>query len=457
MRKIQQITEISQTLPLYQESELLSFYRSSFESSELGRLYRVFPFSAIAESFSLKTCKSGRKSFFSPEGKIALMVLKSYTGLSDRKLVEQINGSIHFQFFCGIFIRPGEEIRDTKLVSKVRCELASRLDMDSFQKEMAGAWKPLMKDLHVVMSDATCYESHLRYPTNEKLLWEAIEWIYGRIVTLSRELKMRRPRSKYDDIRKRYMNYTRSRRKTRKKRRKLRTSLIFLLEKLDRQLDAIESQYRGILVLDGFHHKRRNIIREVLSQQRQMHRSGESMPGRIVSIDKHYVRPIVRGKETKAVEFGAKANLIQVDGINFIEHVSFKPFNEGVRGISSIQYARLLFRKKVTHFAADAIYGTNRTRKYCSSSPSPIYTGFVRKGKKARDEDHRSKLRSLLSKERSTRLEGSFGTEKEHYNLRKVKARTEETEILWILFGVHTANAVRLAARGQRKEQRKPA
>ncbi len=39
-------------------------------------------------------------------------------------------------------------------------------------------------------------------------------------------------------------------------------------------------------------------------------------------------------------------------------------------------------------------------------------------------------------------MEGSFGTEKEHYGLQKIKARTELNEILWIFFGVHTANAV---------------
>ena len=33
---------------------------------------------------------------------------------------------------------------------------------------------------------------------------------------------------------------------------------------------------------------------------------------RIVSIDSHYVRPIVRGKETKSVEFDAKVNNIQI-------------------------------------------------------------------------------------------------------------------------------------------------
>jgi hypothetical protein len=67
------------------------------------------------------------------------------------------------------------------------------------------------------MADATCYGSLLRYPTNEKLLWESIEWTYGRIVDLSRKLKLRRPRSKYNEIRKRYMNFSRNRKKTQKK------------------------------------------------------------------------------------------------------------------------------------------------------------------------------------------------------------------------------------------------
>ncbi|MTU31101.1 hypothetical protein GMD66_18240, partial [Parabacteroides merdae] len=38
-----------------------------------------------------------------------------------------------------------------------------------------------------------------------------------------------------------------------------------------------------------------------------------------------------RGKETKSVEFGAKVNNIQIDGISFIERLSFKAFNEGIR------------------------------------------------------------------------------------------------------------------------------
>ena len=67
---------------------------------------------------------------------------------------------------------------------------------------------------------------------------------------------------------------------------------------------------------------------------------------------------------------------------------------------------------------------------------------FVRKGRAAKDEPLRKVLRSELSKERATRLEGSFGTQKQHYSLSRIKARNRKTEILWIFFGIHTANAI---------------
>ena len=39
---------------------------------------------------------------FGPSAKIALMLLKAYTGFSDRQLVEHLNRNIHYQMFCGI-------------------------------------------------------------------------------------------------------------------------------------------------------------------------------------------------------------------------------------------------------------------------------------------------------------------------------------------------------------------
>ena len=61
------------------------------------------------------------------------------------------------------------------------------------------------------------------------------------------------------------------------------------------------------------------------------------------SSSKPYVRPIVRGKEVKNVEFGAKCNNIQVDGISFIEKLFFNAFNEGIRLEHCIKMHKRLF------------------------------------------------------------------------------------------------------------------
>ena len=70
-------------------------------------------------------------------------------------------------------IPPSLPITNFKIVSAIRNEIASRLDIDSFQELLASHWKPYLDNLHVCMTDATCYESHMRFPTDMKLLWKA--------------------------------------------------------------------------------------------------------------------------------------------------------------------------------------------------------------------------------------------------------------------------------------------
>ena len=215
--------------------------------------------------------------------------------------------------------------------------------------------------------------------------------------------------------------------------------MIRLLEKLLIQRDEIHSRYGSSLRYTQDYQKRLSIIRKVLLQEKELF-EGRTVSDRIVSIDRHYIRPIVRGKEIKSVEFGAKANNIQIDGISFIEHLSFKAFNEGIRLKDCIRMQQKFMNVRVKCVAADSIYANNANRKFCTKYG--ISTSFVHKGRVAKDEPLRKILRSKLSKERATRLEGSFGTQKQHYSLSRIKARNRKTEILWIFFGIHTANAV---------------
>ena len=78
----------------------------------------------------------------------------------------------------------------------------------------------------------------------------------------------------------------------------LKRRMIGLLEKLLIQRDEIHNEYGTLLRYTQDYQKRLYIIRKVLVQEKEMF-EGRKVSGRIVSIDRHYVRPIVRGKETE--------------------------------------------------------------------------------------------------------------------------------------------------------------
>jgi len=228
----------------------------------------MIPLHEMAESFGL-TSKSrnrrpGSRQYFTLEGKVALMFLKMKPQMSAPKLLEQLNGNIHFQLFCGIAIDPMHPLTNYKLIDDIALELAGKLKFQEQQKILADMWKPYMDNLDTMYTDATCYESDMRFPTDPKLLWEGIEKAYG---------------------------------------------VMYRLQK---------------------NHFESNDPRE-------------SVKDRIVSISKPYVRPIVRGKEVKNVEFGAKVNNILVDGLSFIEKLSFNAFNEGTRLAHYISLHEKLF------------------------------------------------------------------------------------------------------------------
>ena len=338
MAKIRHLSEIQQEIA-FTEFDFYQRYAETFKTSELGRIKSLLPLRQMAISFNLmeerpmhKRVKRGRKPFFTPEGKVALAFLKMYTGLSAPKLMEALNGNIHYQIFCGIRITPENQLTNYKLIDGILLELSRKLKVQEQQKVLADAWKPYMKNLDTIYTDASCYESLMRFPTDVKLLWECTVRAYK----------------------------------------------------------------------------------------------------------------MVRGKENKTVEFGAKCNNILIDGISFIEKVSFNAFNEGTRLRHCISLAQKLTGVPVKKVGGDQGYSGNDNRTFCKDNN--IETSFTQKGKAGTDEV-KNAIKRELARVRATAMEGSFGTQKEHYGLRKIAARIKSTEIMLIFFGIHTANVVNLARR----------
>jgi len=446
MSKIQRISEFQHKFSFLSAHENFQLYFNQFLGSDLGKIYTAIPWDALVLAFKIKESCKGTKNYFSPQGKLALMFLKHYACCSDRKLIEQLNANVDYQFFCDIHLAH-HRLSNYKIVSQIRCELAQNLSIEKVEKALFHHWSGFIKEQASIFTDATCYESEVRYPTDQKLLWESVDWSFNQMKTICKTLKLKLPRTKYLKWKKRYINYSKMRRKTNKKRKPLTRSLLHLLKKTNTKLDALEKQHD--FEMSSNYYKRRAIIKKILNQQELLFVKTEKPKNRIVSIDKEYLRPIVRGKEIKAVEFGAKVNKLQIDGINFIQRISFDNFNEGTQFKNTIYKAQGLTKTKVKIVGADAIYATNKNRVFATSNK--IQTDFKPKGRPSKHRKQQLQLAKIITKERATRLEGSFGKEKEHYHLKKIKAKTKKTEILWIFFGIHTANCLEIGRRMQQQ------
>ena len=450
--KLQKISDIEQTL-YFTEYDFLQLFSKSFPFTELGRIYELLPLKEMAAELSSHLPKKhpqGNTPMFPPEGEIALMFLKPYTGLSDDRLIEMLNGNIHMQMFCGILLDPTNPIKNGKIVSAIRNRLAPALDIVKQQSILYKKWDSLLKNKDLCMSDATCYESHLRYPTDIKLIWESCQWLHTLLHKVRRENGERLPRSKYNDIDKARLAYAKQRKPKKSATRILQRRLLKLLGKIIELWNNVYRQYTPVIKLTTDQHRRIIAIKEIYRQQTD-HFEGKDIKNRIVSIDRPYIRPIVRGKENKRVEFGAKVNNIQIDGISFIEHLSFDAFNEGTRLTQCVDYQQSLTGKKVTRIGMDTIYANNANRMYCTSNG--ITTNFVRKGPKPKNEPTTvSTARRIIGNLRATVMEGSFGNQKQHYGLNRIAARNRYSETLMLFFGIHIANAATLAARQQASE-----
>lgn len=448
----------------FTEFDFYESYRQTFEKTELGRMRKLLPLHQMAETFGLVNKslqpKRGRKSYFTPEGKVALMFLKMYTQLSAPKLMEQLNGNVHYQIFCDIYINPERPLTNYKLIDDVVSELAGNLKIQELQNKLAEAWKPYMKDLDTMYTDATCYESEMRYPTDAKLLWEGIEKSYKIMCDVSKRVGIHRPKTKYLDVEKANMGYVKQRKHSKSQTRRLTRRLVNLLGKILKEIRRMEREHSDSNLLTDKEKKVIDIITKAYRQQKNHFESNdprESIPNRIVSLAKPYVRPIVRGKEVKSVEFGAKCNNILVDGISFIEKLSFNAFNEGTRLQHCIKMHKRLIGVDVKKIGGDTSYAGTANRDFCKKKD--IQTSFVKRGRPSQEKKEKDFVRQELARVRATAMEGSFGTQKEHYGMRRIKARKKETEMLYIFFGIHAANVVHLAERllEEGQERRKAA
>jgi len=249
--------------------------------------------------------------------------------------------------------------------------------------------------------DATVAPADIRYPTDLSLLNECRENQERIIDELSKRAKRKGRLLTYQrkKARAKYLRVAKQKKARKSAIKRACKEQIGYIEKNLETLDALVLSL-GADALTERQINRLETIETVLRQQKEhLANPKKSIENRIVSLRQPFVRPIVRGKAGRPVEFGQKLAFSVVDGFTFIDVQSFDNFNEGITLIASAEKYHARHSCWPEAILADTIYRNRGNRAWCKERQ--IRLSGPRLGRPNRNRGNRA-----WCKERQIRLSG---------------------------------------------------
>ena len=285
----------------------------------------------------------------------------------------------------------------------------------------------------VLKIDATCADAEVRYPVDVDIIDDGCRVMDRFIRRICKADSISVPYTYYGKARNAYRYLV----KMKKKGGKLvKDTIEQMLSCLHRDiltlidLTAGEFRYR----LDCLRKDQRRILDATMKmyfQQEQMFRTGEHRcKDRIVSIFQPHVRPIVRGKASANVEFGAKIGVSIVEGYNFIDHHSWDAYNECADLQLQIDKYKERFGCLPATILADKIYMNKANRAVLKDLEIRNYCKSLGRPPKEPPSPERQALMAKAVGQRNE-IECSFGTGKRVYQANDIRAKLPETAECW--------------------------
>lgn len=401
------------------------------------KLARVISWERIEERYAKRFGKCGNVAY-SLRLALGALIIKEKCGFSDEETVENISENNYMQYFIGYKeFRSGQPFAPSLMV-----EFRKRIDMTEIQKIIDEMDEENRKDdppsdgnknRGTLMIDATCAPSDIRYPTDLSLLNEGREKLESIIDTLWKGLENKdgvKPRTYRQNARKAFLTVEKQRKHRAKTIRKaIGKQLRFvrrdlgIIKRLGEEGSSLgqlsAKQYRNLLVTAEVYRQRLTMY------ENKTHR----VEDRIVSISQPHVRPIVRGKASADVEFGAKIAVSRVNDCFRIETLSWNNFNEGTELIAAIEGYHHRYGCYPEAALADKLYRTRVNLAYCKKHNIRLSGPKLgRPGPSARED---RKIARMDSAARNA-IESPFGIGKRRYGLGRIMAKlrgTSETVI----------------------------
>ena len=434
------------------------------------KLSEIVPWEEVLRQYGKNMSDFGRPGIDSRRA-VGAMIIKVMLGLSDEETVEQIRENPYMQYFLGYEAYSKEAVFDPstfvyirerlgeEAVSKLNYALLNKKETVKKKKkekddsqEGGGTGKKETEEKEearpkgTLLLDATIADQYIKYPNDVELLQDGrekseqmIDYIYE-----LQDKQGNKPRTYRRKARKDYLNFAkkknRSKREIRKAERKQLQYLGRNLRTINQKIDELgEIPFRKVMYKDYL------VIQELYRQQKEMYdKKINYCNDRIVSIHQPHVRPMVRGKQGKKVEFGSKILCAIVKGYyGIINKFSWDAFNEGSHVIEGVEQYKELYGYYPETVIGDRIFITRENKKKLESM------GIRLSGKDLgrKTEEKKAKELKRMKKEQRlrVRIEGKFGQAKNGYELNRIRMRKSSTSESEIALTFFVMNLIRYA------------
>jgi hypothetical protein len=431
------------------------FYFGLDKNNRWAKLAAIIPWDDLAMIYGKALCEDIGRPAIDARIVIGAMIIKEKKRLPDEETIEEIKENAYLQYFLGYEEFSHKSAFDPSLFVTLR----ERLGVEAFEKmtrafierveavEKSKAPKLEKKDQDLpvkdedrregkLILDATVAPQDIRFPTDLDLLNEAREHTERIIDTLWEPGSGKtKPVTYRRKARAAYLNLARKKKKSTKEIRKaIRKQLGYVRRNIKTVKILLNSELGKSVPLGTKDLRLFWVLQEVYRQQKEMYDNrNHQVSDRIVHVSQPYVRPIVRGKSGRDVEFGSKLSVSLVNRYAFLDYLSWDAYNESTHLKDQVERYKDRFGFYPETVIADKIYGTHDNREYLKSHTihfsgkalgrPPILTkSEIRLERRNRKEEQGIR----------NRVEGKFGEGKRRYSLDCVKAKTKRTSESWI-------------------------
>ena len=462
-----------------QKQVKLEFFKHPFNDdldpdNRWVKLSKVIPWDELANIYSHKLDPNRGRLSVDVRTVLAALIVKHFLKLDDRGVIQMIQENIYLQFFCGLSEFTHKPVFDSSLFVDIRKRLGGN-EFDEFNKLVISKFEEVQsqainkkktrtkkdnssedkdddsqnktENKGTLIADATIADQEIKYPNDVDLLNQAREHLERMIDHIYQEdIDKQKPRLYRRVARKDYLDFSKKKRRSKKFIRKhIKSQLQYVrrdLKILGKMLENTQ-RYEQLKPSDI---KLLETIKKLYEQQKQMYeQKTHSIANRIISLYQPWVRPMVRGKSGKKVEFGSKINIMLKDGFARINRFDFEAYNEGQLVKSMIESYYDFYGYFPEYFLGDKLYLNRTNRKYLKERNIKIVGKPLGRPPKQSKETATEKRKKRKKAAERNQVEAKFGQAKRGYHLNNIKARLASTSESWVNAILFVLNLKKLA------------